>query len=94
MPNMYKSVGYEAYQKVDFSWMAWKRIPAENTVARRVEYLTELRILLKKELARLNPKSIGFLEAREQSSCSKELYAFIVAHLSRGNEGRWTRLTW
>lgn len=88
MPNMYKSVGYEAYQKVEFLPDGMEaKLPAENTIARGwIPYSIENTIEGKEE-ARLNPSPLDSLQQEANLAEGKELYDIYCAicHGSKGD---------
>ncbi len=88
MPNMYKSVGYEAYQKVEFLPNGMEAgLPAENTVARGwIPYNIE-NTIEGKEQARLNPSPLDSLQQEANLAEGKELYNIYCAicHGSKGD---------
>ena len=87
MPNMYKSVGYETYQKVDFLPNGMEaRIPAENTIRRgwlpyEFENTPE-----GKELSKLQSSPLDSLQVETNLAVGKELYGIYcaVCHGSKG----------
>ena len=87
MPNMYKSVGYETYQKVDFLPDGMEAgLPAENTVPRGcIPYGIE-NTIEGKELARLNPSPLDSLNSEANLAEGMELYTIYCA-ICHGDKG-------
>lgn len=87
MPDMYESVGYETYQKVEFlpNGMA-AGLPADNTIARGwIPYGFENSIE-GKELSMLNPSPLDSLKQEENLKFGKELYT-IYCSICHGDKG-------
>lgn len=87
MPNMYKSVGYETYQKVDFLPDGMEAaLPAENTVPRGwIPYGIE-NTIEGKEMARLNPSPLDSLNRESNLAEGMQLYTIYCA-ICHGDKG-------
>ncbi|MDX1364104.1 c-type cytochrome [Arenibacter latericius] len=87
MPDMYKSVGYETYQQVDFLPDGSSAgLPADNTIARGwIPYGIE-NTIEGKEQSRVNPSPLDSLNREENLQKGKELYA-IYCSLCHGDKG-------
>ncbi|AIY13084.1 c-type cytochrome [Cellulophaga baltica] len=80
MPNMYESIGYETYQKVEFlpnSSEAGQ--PVENTIPRGKMPYKFANGLEGKELARLEASPLDSLKTVENLAAGSELYAIYCA---------------
>lgn len=87
MPDMYESVGYEAYQQVDFLPDGTSAIhPADHTIARGwIPYGIE-NTMDGKDLARLNPSPLDSLKYDSNIAMGKGLYAIYCA-VCHGDKG-------
>jgi|TARA_R110000868_G_scaffold193443_2_gene438396 mono/diheme cytochrome c family protein len=87
MPNMYESVGYETYQKVDFLPDGMEAgLPAENSIARGwIPYGID-NTIEGKEIARLNPSPLDSLKQESNLAVGKELYTIYCA-ICHGDKG-------
>lgn len=88
MPNMYKSVGYETYQEVDFLPNQQEAgLPVENTISRGWMPYDFDNSPEGKELARLQESPLPLETAEERLSEGKELYTIYCAicHGKKGN---------
>ncbi|HUH46338.1 MAG TPA: cytochrome c [Arenibacter sp.] len=87
MPDMYESVGYEAYQQVDFLPEGTAAIhPVDHTIARGwVPYGIE-NTMDGKDLARLNPSPLDSLQHDSNIAVGKGLYAIYCA-VCHGDKG-------
>ncbi|RKR14133.1 quinol:cytochrome c oxidoreductase monoheme cytochrome subunit [Maribacter vaceletii] len=88
MPNMYESVGYEAYGEADFLPYGMEaKMPVENTISRGwipygIENTPE-----GKEIARINPSPLDSLQSVSNLSKGKELYGIYCA-ICHGPKGK------
>ncbi|NKI25556.1 cytochrome c [Arenibacter sp. 6A1] len=87
MPDMYESVGYEAYQKVDFLPNGMEAgLPAEHTIARGwMPYGIE-NTIEGKEIARENPSPLDASKQEENLKVGKEMYD-IYCGICHGDKG-------
>ena len=88
MPNMYESVGYEAYSEVDFlpnNMEAMK--PVENTVTRGWIPYGIANTPEGKEIARVNASPLDTLQTAANLAKGKELYT-IYCSICHGNKGK------
>lgn len=87
MPDMYESVGYEAYQQVDFLPEGTSAIhPADHTIARGwIPYGIE-NTMDGKDLARLNPSPLDSLKHDSNIALGKGLYTIYCA-VCHGDKG-------
>ncbi|MCM4169293.1 Cytochrome c6 [Arenibacter antarcticus] len=87
MPDMYESVGYETYQKVEFlpdGQAAMK--PVENSIPRGwIPYGIE-NTMEGKELSMLNPSPLDSLKQEDNLKVGKELYTIYCA-VCHGDKG-------
>lgn len=87
MPNMYESVGYETYEKVE--WLpdgTEAQLPAEHTIARgKIPYAIENNPA-GKELSRALTSPLDSLESEENLAVGKELYDIYCA-ICHGTKG-------
>lgn len=87
MPNMYESVGYDTYQKVE--WLpggSAALLPADNTVARgKMPYRYE-NTLEGKEMALAMASPLDSLNREENLEVGAELYGIYCA-VCHGNKG-------
>tara|TARA_R110000868_G_scaffold102146_7_gene281356 strand:+ start:10299 stop:10859 length:561 start_codon:yes stop_codon:yes gene_type:complete len=87
MPNMYESVGYETYQKVDFLPSGVEAgIPVENTIARGHMPYKFANGIEGKELARLSASPLDSLNTEATLKVGAELYN-IYCSICHGNKG-------
>ena len=87
MPNMYQSVGYETYQKVEFLPNGVEAgLPVDNTIARgHMPYKFAIG-LEGKELARLQNSPLDSLQSEANLTVGAELYT-IYCSICHGNKG-------
>lgn len=87
MPDMYESVGYEAYQQVDFLPDGTSAIhPADHTIARGwIPYGIE-NTMDGKDMARLNPSPLDSLKRDSNIAVGKGLYTIYCA-VCHGDKG-------
>lgn len=87
MPDMYESVGYEAYQQVDFLPDGTSAIlPADHTIARGwIPYGIE-NTMEGKDLAKLNPSPLDSLKHDSNIAVGKGLYTIYCA-ICHGDKG-------
>ncbi|MBU2997202.1 cytochrome c [Cellulophaga baltica] len=87
MPNMYKSVGYETYQKVEFLPSGVEAgLPVENTISRGHMPYKFANTLEDKELARVQASPLDSLKSEENLAVGAELYTIYCA-ICHGNKG-------
>lgn len=87
MPNMYKSVGYETYQKVEFLPSGVEAgLPVENTISRGHIPYKFANTLEEKELARVQASPLDSINAEENLAVGAELYTIYCA-ICHGNKG-------
>tara|TARA_R110000868_G_scaffold104189_3_gene286632 strand:- start:2477 stop:3037 length:561 start_codon:yes stop_codon:yes gene_type:complete len=87
MPNMYESVGYETYQKVDFLPSGVEAgLPVENTIARGHMPYKFANTLEDKELARVQASPLDSLDTENNLAVGAELYT-IYCSICHGNKG-------
>ena len=89
MPNMYESVGYEAYEGLDnglFPQSTAAMLPAEGTVSRNWLPYEFDNSIESKELARLQPSPLDSLDSEANLTKGKELYGIYCA-ICHGNKG-------
>lgn len=88
MPNMYQSIGYETYQKVDFLPSGMEAgIPVENTIARGHMPYNYANTPEGKELARLQLSPLDSLNTEANLAVGAELYTIYcgICHGSKGD---------
>ncbi len=89
MPNMYESVGYETYEKVDnglFPKGTEAMLPAENTISRGYMPYEFENTPEGKELARLQPSPLDSLKREENLAAGGQLYTVYCA-ICHGDKG-------
>ncbi|UII76983.1 cytochrome c [Flagellimonas sp. HMM57] len=90
MPNMYESVGYETYEKVDnglFPSGTEAMLPVENTISRGYMPYDFENTPEGKELARLQPSPLDSLQSEANLATGKELYDIYCA-ICHGANGK------
>lgn len=87
MPDMYESVGYDAYQQVEFLPDGTSAgLPADNSIARGwIPYDIE-NTMDGKDLARLNPSPLDSLNRDADLAVGKGLYTIYCA-ICHGDKG-------
>lgn len=87
MPNMYESVGYETYQKVDFLPSGVEaNLPVEGTISRGHIPYEFSNGLEGKDLARLQASPLDSVRTIENLAVGAELYTIYCA-VCHGNKG-------
>jgi mono/diheme cytochrome c family protein len=87
MPNMYKSVGYETYQKVEFLPSGVEAgLPVENTISRGHMPYKFANTLEEKELAKVQASPLDSINAEANLAVGAELYTIYCA-ICHGNKG-------
>jgi mono/diheme cytochrome c family protein len=92
MPNMYESVGYETYEKVE--WLpagTEAMLPADHTIARGMVPYPFEDTPEGKELSRAAMSPLDSLQTGENLAVGKELYDIncAICHGAKGNGQGW-----